>query len=117
LLSSYPSSLGRTELLLNPDMWRIQFVLAILYCILPSTSASIFDSILGAFRNFGIQSQRGARQTNPSSPSHDASLIVRTEKGFVEGFYQKSFSGRTFASFQSIPYGKSPSGNRRFRVS
>jgi hypothetical protein len=43
--------------------------------------------------------------------------LAFTECGWVQGYYQKTILGRNIAAFEGIPYGQSPTGQLRFRVS
>ncbi|KAF7992725.1 hypothetical protein HCN44_005069 [Aphidius gifuensis] len=56
--------------------------------------------LLGIFNNFFIV------KTNP---------IVKTLSGKIKGYYQKSFKGREFKSFEGIPYAEPPVGALRFQ--
>lgn len=45
----------------------------------------------------------------------DSYPIVTTKYGQLRGFSMKTISNRPFAAFQSVPFAKAPTGNRRFR--
>lgn len=36
--------------------------------------------------------------------------------GIVEGFHRESFNGKSFLSFEGIPYAQPPVGDNRFKV-
>lgn len=47
---------------------------------------------------------------------NENNVIVTTSLGQIKGTLEKSYYGRTFRSFKGIQYGKSPTGNLRFKV-
>lgn len=42
---------------------------------------------------------------------------VETSLGGIRGSYQTSYSGKTFAAFEGVPYARPPIGSLRFEVS
>lgn len=43
--------------------------------------------------------------------------VVRVPHGTLQGTWKVSTKGRTYASFQGVPYARPPIGKYRFRVS
>lgn len=48
--------------------------------------------------------------------AEDASPKVQTHLGGIEGSVKKSYSGRTYAAYEGIPYALPPILDRRFQV-
>lgn len=48
---------------------------------------------------------------------HDKEPIVRIGHGVLQGIWKISNRGRTYGSFEGIPYARPPVGKYRFRVS